>query len=139
IRLLGDTALNKLTTALIQRAIHRFEDHGGAVTSTHPAGRPLSAKTVRHIGTLLYTALSEARRLGYMTIDHPMADKRVRLPKLIKRRPVVLDPSKLRTLFESARGTRLYPFLVLAADTGCRRGELLALTWADINLKTSEL
>jgi len=119
--------------------IHRLEDCGGHATKEHPKGRPLAAKTVRHIGTLLYTSLSEADRLGVLKIPHPMANKRVRLPKLSKRSPAVLDKEKLRTLFDRARGTRLYPFIVTASATGCRRGELLALQWADLNDSTGEL
>src|ERR1039458_6405945 len=59
IRQLGETHLNNLTTAQIQRAIHRLEDCGGRVTTDYPEGRPLAAKTVRHIGTLLYTRSEE--------------------------------------------------------------------------------
>ena len=65
--------------------------------------------------TLLYTVLSDADRLGVLKIPHPMANRRVLLPKLIKRRPAVLDEAKLRSLFERARGTRLYPL----AGFGC--------------------
>jgi hypothetical protein len=68
-----------------------------------------------------------------------MANKRVLLPKLPKRKPTVLDEGKLRTLFDRARTTRLYPFLVLAAATGCRRGELLALQWPDLDFETGML
>ena len=53
IRHLGETLLNDLTTAQIQRVIHTLQDHGGMVTKEHAEGRPLAAKTVRHIGTLL--------------------------------------------------------------------------------------
>jgi len=42
-------------------------------------------------------------------------------------------------LFVRARDTRLYPFVVLAAATGCRRGELLALQWTDVDLHTGLL
>lgn len=139
IRQLGETRLNDLSTAQIQRAIHRLEDCGGRVTKDHPNGRPLAPKTVRHIATLLYTCLAEADRLGVLKIRHPMADKRVKLPKLMKREPEVLDKEKLRALFERARNTRMYPFVVLASATGCRRGELLALQWSDINESTGEL
>jgi len=103
------------------------------------SGAAAVAKTVRHVGTLLYTALAEADRLGFLKIPHPMAIKRVKLPKLQKRKPAVLDPEKLGSLFERARGTRLYPFLVMAADTGCPRGELLALTWPELETSTGEL
>ena len=139
IREVGATPLNELTTAQIQTMVHSLEDHGGAKSKRYPCGRPLSARTVRHLGTLLYTALAEADRLGYLKIPNPMASKRVKLPKLVKRKAAVLDPEKLGMLFERARGTRLYPFVVLAADTGCRRGELLALTWSDLDITIGEL
>jgi len=139
IRRIGPTPINELTTAQIQSLIYELEDSGGSKTKEFPGGRPLAPKTVRHIGTLLYTTLSEADRLGYLKIPHPMANKRVKLPKLPKRKPAVLDPAKLGVLFERARGTRLHPFIVLAADTGCRRGELLAATWPDFNVDAGEL
>ena len=139
IRELGQTRINELKTAAIQSAIYRLSDCGGKKTNLHPNGRPLAPKTVRHIGTLLYTCLSEADRLGIMTVPHPMANKRVKLPKLIKRKPCVIDSEKLTVLFERARSTRLFPFVVLGASTGCRRGELLALTWSDLNLDTGEV
>jgi hypothetical protein len=70
IRELGDVRLNGLTTAKIQEAIHRLQDHGGRRTESQPNGRQLAPKTIRHIGTLLYT------------IPHPMANRRVLLSKL---------------------------------------------------------
>jgi integrase len=139
IRHIGDTKINDISTAQIQRMIHTLSDHGGMITKEYPAGRPLAPKTVRHLGTLLYTALAEADRLGILKIRHPMANKRVRLPKLVKRDPPVIEKSKLKALFDRARTTRLYPFIVLAAGTGCRRGELLAVQWADVNENTSEI
>lgn len=42
---------------------------------------PLAPKTVRHIGTLLYTSLADAERLS-MLKKHPMEKRRVLLPKL---------------------------------------------------------
>ena len=138
-REIGSTGLNRLTTAQIQAAVHSLSDHGGRKTPDHSEGRPLAPKTVRHIGTLLYTALSEAERLGIMTISHPMANKRVKLPKLVKKTVAVVDESKLGLLFERAQTTRLYPFVVLAASTGCRRGELLALEWSDIDFETGDV
>jgi integrase len=139
IRQMGDAHLNEMTTAKIQEAVHRLSDHGGRRTDAHPGGRPLAPKTVRHIGTLLYTVLSDADRLGVLKIPHPMANRRVLLPKLPKRKPAVLDQTKLQMLFDRARDTRLFPFIVLAASTGCRRGELLALQWTDLDLGTGLL
>ena len=58
----------------------------------------MAPKPVRHIGALLFTVLSDAHRLGVLQIVHPMANRRVLLPKLTKRRPAVLDEGKLQTL-----------------------------------------
>ncbi len=139
-RHIGKTPLNELTTAQIQRAVHDLQDHGGMVTEAHPNGRPLAPKTVRHIATLLYTSLSEADRLGILKIPHPMRNKRVKLPPLPKRKPNVVDSKeKLKALFDGAWGTRQYAFIVTASATGCRRGELLALEWTDLNRATGEL
>jgi integrase len=68
-----------------------------------------------------------------------MRNKRVRLPKLPKRKPAVVEKEKFKALLDRARSTRLYPFIVLASSTGCRRGELLALQWPDLNDQTGEL
>jgi integrase len=76
---------------------------------------------------------------GKRKLSVPSLASRVLLPKLSKRRPPVLDEEKLRMLFERARSTRLYPFIVMAAATGCRRGELLALTWPDLDFTTGVL
>jgi len=44
-----------------------------------------------------------------------------------------------RRLLEAARGDRLEAFYVLALHTGMRRGELLGLKWADVDLDTSTI
>ena len=76
IRELGEVRLNEMTTAEIQEAIHHLQDHGGRRTSAEPQGRPLAPKTVRHMGTLLFTVLSDAERLGVLKIPNPMANRR---------------------------------------------------------------
>ena len=44
-----------------------------------------------------------------------------------------MDAGAVGTIFRAAHDTRLYSFIVTAACSGCRRGELLALTWADLD------
>jgi integrase len=39
----------------------------------------------------------------------------------------------------AARGHRLYPLWLLLVSTGLRRGEVLALTWSDVDLKSRQL
>ena len=45
----------------------------------------------------------------------------------------------LGAVFQAAEGTRLYPFTVTAGCSGCRRGELLALTWTDVDFEKGTL
>jgi integrase len=47
-----------------------------------------------------------------------------------------MDAGAVAAIFQAAEGARLYPFVVTAACSGCRRGELLALTWADLDFET---
>jgi integrase len=131
---LGDTRLCDLRAAKIQEAVNALQLHGGITTKDFPKGRPLSPKRTHAIASLLYTCLADAVRLEHLPA-HPMADRRVKLPKRAKRKPAVLDPIILGKLFDVVRETKLYPIVVIAACSGCRRGELLALTWADIDFE----
>jgi hypothetical protein len=51
-----------------------------------------------------------------------MANKRIKLPKLVKRKPPVIDKDKLAALFDCAKETRLFPFVVVAASSGVAAG-----------------
>jgi len=46
-----------------------------------------------------------------------------------------LDPSKVQVLLEKARSRPLFIPVLLAVSTGLRLGEILGLTWEDINLE----
>jgi integrase len=48
-----------------------------------------------------------------------------------------LSSEEARRLLEAARVDRLEALYVLAITTGMRRGELLGLTWSDVDLKNS--
>jgi integrase len=48
----------------------------------------------------------------------------------------VLTEAETAQLLSKSQGTRLYIPVLLAATTGMRRGEILALSWADSDLKT---
>jgi integrase len=125
-------------TAAIQEMVNRLQRHGGAKTKDHPQGRPLSGKRTHAAASLLYTVLTDAVRLGHIT-THPMANRKVKLPKRVKREPPVLDEAMLGQLYAVARGTRAYPFIITAASSGARRGELCALTWEDVDFANCRL
>ena len=134
-RQLGPIRLVDLKTAALQGCVNRLKVSGGAASKAYPDGKPLAARTVRHIASMLYSVLADAERLEHIPVN-PMAGKKIKLPKRIKAKPAVVDPEKLAELFRTAKGTRLYPFVVVAAASGCRRGELLALTWNNLDFTT---
>jgi len=49
------------------------------------------------------------------------------------------DDERTRLLKESANDPALHCFVVIALSTACRAGELLKLTWPDVNLKEGQL
>jgi hypothetical protein len=103
IRRFGDVALDLLDTMQLEAAVNHWSDHGGRITEEHPKGRPLSAKTVRHIAFMVHSCLQKAVKWKLLSAN-PMED--VDKPALFRRRPKVLDSQGLDALLRRAAGTR---------------------------------
>ena len=95
--------------------------------------RGLSATTVRNTRVLLNAALEFARRHEWIAVN---PCERVRPPR--RERPQLRPPTpaEMGRLLDAAEaaGDRLAALWALAAYTGCRPGELLALRWEDVDL-----
>ena len=133
VRHFGSTLIDRLGSMDLETAFNALHDHGGQVSKNFPAGKPLSARTVRHVAFLVHGCLEKAVR--WQLINRNPMDS-VDLPRFVKTEPKVLDKSRIAEVLSHAKTTRLFPLLVLAASTGARRGELLALTWSDIDFGT---
>jgi integrase len=96
----------------------------------------ISARTVRHIAGLLHVALNKAFKLEIIQVN-PML--RVELPSVEKQDARSLTPDQIRALRETCRGDWTFAMVELALATGARRGELLALQWADLDLLSGVL
>jgi integrase len=100
-------------------------------------GRPggLSPRTVRNIHKTVHRMLHQAVRWRLLAVN-PAAD--LELPPVVEPPMVTLDQVQARRLLEVAAGPGRAgwwaPLLLLAVATGARRGELLALRWADVDL-----
>jgi integrase len=118
--------------------------------------RPLQRLTATEIDTL-YIWLGERLAPGTVRITHAILgsclDAAVR-KGLILHNPTdraeapragdgeagrVLDQEELATLLAGFRGKALYPIVVMAARTGMRRNEILALRWSDVDLANKSL
>ena len=72
---------------------------------------------------------------NYYILHNPISG--VRRPKENRARDRRLSPQDILRLLDSCRSSTnpwLLPLVTLAIETGMRRGELLSLKWADINL-----
>jgi integrase len=130
IRLFGDAPLDQLTKEQLRLDMNRLLDCGGRITKQCPLGRPLAPKTVRHVAFLVQACLEQAVDWEYIA-KNPM--RKVKKPRVPRRRPKVVDRSGFDALLQAAAGMSIYPVIVLAMSTGMRRGEMLALEWTDLD------
>jgi len=102
----------------------------GGHTRRDKTPRPLSAKSVRNIAGVVSSAFLRAIKWGLVT-SNPVSRSEPPVPK--KREGMALLPSEQVLLIQSATGPWCLPTLLeVAAATGARRGEALALRWSDI-------
>lgn len=127
---LGPFALTDLDPMRIEIEMNRLHAAGGRVKKTGEP-RPLSPKTVQSIAGVLRSALTTARRWKKIPTN-PMDD--VELPAVEKVKQEALDFEQTERLLARAKSSWIGPLLAVAAATGARRGELLALAWSDIDL-----
>jgi len=123
---LGDILLGDLTTAIVD------EFYGDLRTAGRIDGKPLAVGTVRRIHSALHAALSQAQRWSWVfenVADHatPPRDEPAEM-----RPPTARQVAQLLEFV--ARDPALHLYLTLAATTGARRGQLLALRWGDVDL-----
>jgi integrase len=91
----------------------------------------VGATTIRHAANVLGVAFSHACNLKLIPFNPVAAIKK---PKAPKRQMLFLTAEQVKILLEAAKGQPCYALVVLALATGCRQGELLALTWDDVDL-----
>jgi integrase len=96
----------------------------------------ISVHTVRHVAGVINVALNEAFRLDLIAVN-PML--KVKLPTLEPREAKSLIPEQISAFREACRGDWTFTLVELDLATGCRRGELLALTWPDISWVTRSI
>jgi integrase len=68
---------------------------------------------------------------------HAQRNRRLH-PDVVNAKDVVTEPGEEKRLLEAANPW-MQRLIIAALDTGCRRGELLALQWADVSLAKGEL
>jgi integrase len=129
---LGNIALQKLDGGKIDefyahlRTVGRRDGKGG-----------LAAQTVMHIHRLLSQILASAVKARKLRASPMQAVQTT--PKVRKEEIQILDDDELAKLLKHLKGRSIYMPVLMAASTGMRRGEVLALRWKDIDLDRATL
>ncbi|MDD7319289.1 MAG: site-specific integrase [Prevotellaceae bacterium] len=119
----GDYKIKDITVLDIQNFVNELEKENL---------KPGYIKEIIAKLKLIYNFTKDIAELIYMTPNF----KKVKLPKnKVKVRNDILTEDEIQQALEVADGTIYYYLIQLAIITGARRGELLALTWDNIDLK----
>jgi integrase len=99
------------------------------------AAKALSPRTVKYVYTTIRKALDTAVDWGSVPRNVALAIKAPQVPRVEVK---ALKPDEVARLLASAeaRGDRLAQLYAVAAFSGLRMGELLALHWGDVDMAT---
>jgi integrase len=93
--------------------------------------KKLAPRTVHYLHTILGACLKSAVRKGLITTN-PVARAEAPSPGESDH-GVALDQDQLRALLAGFKRSVLFPIIAVAAFTGARRNEILALRWSDLD------
>jgi len=98
--------------------------------------RPISPATVQRIHAVVSGAFKSAVKAGLVTRNvAPDAE----LPKVERKKVRPPTPEAYGAFLDAIEADRLYPLFVVAGYSGLRRGELVGLRWADIDMATGRV
>ncbi|CAM5468391.1 site-specific integrase [Streptomyces pilosus] len=149
---LGKKRLNRLSPADVRRFLAEFkaaclcclrgadeerpEGKRTCCAVGRCCGRRPSARTVQYVHAVLRSALQQAIREELIVRN---VARIVETPTVESKEVRPLDAGEVRLLLKVARPHRLYALWLLLISTGLRRGEVLSLTWSDIDLSAGTL
>jgi integrase len=121
---LGATVLQKLTGTMLDNLYIELEQH-------------LAVRTVLHIHNALRPCLAKAVK-SHLIVRNPADDADAPTPGS-RNIATVLDEEQLQALVRGFRGHALEWIVDIAANTGARRNEIIALQWSDFDLDNKTL
>jgi integrase len=92
----------------------------------------IAPRTQHHVHVVLGACLSAAVRKGLLSNNPIERAEKIPSPGEADHGQV-LDEEQLASLVQAFRHSALYPIVAIAAFTGARRNEILALRWSDLN------
>ncbi len=101
-------------------------------------GKTVAARTAHHVHTVLGACLGTAARTRKIA-RNPMKEL-VKVPSPGEAdHGIALEAEQLRALIHGFKRSPLFPIVAIAAFTGARRNEILALRWDDLDVTAKTL
>jgi integrase len=128
---IGSLPAGKLTAAELDRFYRHLLKAGGGHGPYAPA-------TIRRVHGIIRRAMTQGVRWGWLHHNPAIDASPPRVPLRDLKPP---SPDEVVRLFRLAQESDpdLATFIILAASSGARRGELIALRWKDLDLARSTL
>lgn len=123
---LGHERIQSLSPSLLSLVLRDLYEKGGV------GGKALSPRTVEFARAVLRKAMDDAVIDRIVEVNPVVGTKR---PKTVKPHHTVWSSAELRRFLTATEGQPFSALWVLAAGTGMRRGELLALRWSQVDLE----
>jgi len=115
------------TIKLRDLRLDRIEAHCQSLTK-----KGLSPRSVRFVHSIIHRSLNDAIRKGYIGYN---AAQGATLPRLEHQEMEILDEDEAIRFMITIQDSRHEGLYHLAIKTGMRKGELLGLTWSDLDWK----
>ena len=132
---LGHIPLNKLTQADCQKFLNEMKANGRK-THRDTKGPEMAERSVRSCYHVIRMALDRAVKDGLIK-KNPILGVKLLPPE--PKEMKVLSKEEIQRFLIQAKAEGMYELFLLELTTGLRRGEILALTWDDLNFETGEL
>ncbi|MFQ7079496.1 MAG: tyrosine-type recombinase/integrase [Christensenellaceae bacterium] len=130
---LGDYDMDELTPIMIQRYVTEMIEKGNTRT-----GKGLSSNSVNGFISVIQSSLQTAYRLG-LTVAY-VGDK-IQRPKSCEKKIECFTAAEQKRLEEAVMASKNQKYfgIIICLYTGLRIGELLALTWNDVDFEKGEI
>ena len=132
---IGTIPLNKLQQSDLQKFYADLKKNGRK-TKVEIYGPGLSDRMVRSCHATCRSALQKAVEENLIRVNPAVGCK---LPPKKSKEMQVLTHDEMRRFLIQAKQDDFYELALLELATGMRRGEICALKWNDLNLRTGEL
>ena len=135
---LGHLKLKEIKPTHIQKFVNLLAS--GDYRMDGKEGQKYKPATVQRYYVVLQSVMSHAYSLELIS-KNPADTKKIKLPSIGEQKTEIYEPEELSAMLKCLKNEPLmFQLLVhLAINTGCRRGELVALEWKDINFSTGVL